>query len=365
MKKLSFLISVFLFLYFAFPTSLAAASSADLDYIDEFRNIVPDGNIYDDDSKDLISAVGFDALMSEILTALRGGVGKLASFLMLLLGLSVMFAFAELSETLFDVRLSSAVMAGTSGVSALVLGGAILPLVQQSAESLRTVSGFFSSLIPIVTGISASSGANVTAGVQALNMNITLSLLGTVLADLLLPFVFAMFAFSLVGSLGGNSFSAVSKLLRSSFMWILGICQFVLLTAVSLQSFIASSADGAAARAVKYAVSGSIPIVGSTVSGALSTLSGALSYASTVVGIGSVAVIISICLSPIILLLLYRFSFSAAIAFLGFLGAEKSGACLASFRSALDSLTAVYVMSTLVYILEIVVFMKSGVGFIG
>ncbi len=365
MKKTLFIIFLISVLIFSSPITASASNSELQDYINDFSSILPEGSDINTDTDDLISSVGFDALLNELISALSGAGGEIVSFLLMLFGLSLVFSFTELSADLFDPRLAPAMRAGAAAVATLLIAARLIPLVNEIGESLRELSSFFGKLIPIVTGISASLGAVGSAGVQALNMNITLSVLGAVGGELLLPLVFTMLAFSLVGSLGDGSFSALSSLVRSVFFWILGIVNTVLVASISLQSLIAGAADSASVRALKYAVSGTVPIVGATVSGALSTVGGALSYTAMTIGVGSVALILSLAVSPLVLLLLYRLALSLAVSFLGFLGAPASGACIGSFRAALDALIAVYVMSIVVYIIEIAVFMKSGVNFLG
>jgi stage III sporulation protein AE len=115
-------------------------------------------------------------------------------------------------------------------------------------------------------------------------------------------------------------------------------------------------------RAAKYALSGTVPIVGSTVSGALSTLFGSLSEARAVVGVGAIAVVFFLAASPLVLMLLYRLALSVATWIFEFLGEAGIGSHFLAFRSALDTLISLYALSSVVYILEIVIFIKGGVS---
>ena len=124
---------------------------------------------------------------------------------------------------------------------------------------------------------------------------------------------------------------------------------------------IASSADSAAMRAAKY-TAGLIPVVGGTVSGALSTLAAGLSYAKGIIGIGAIAVILGMALSPLILLLLYRLALSISLTLSELLGAAVMAKALSAFRFSLDSLIAVYALSAVIYIFEILLFVKIGVA---
>jgi stage III sporulation protein AE len=191
-------------------------------------------------------------------------------------------------------------------------------------------------------------------------MNLTLALLGKLSEELLTPLVFMIFSLSLTSSLSAMP-SRLLKGAKSVFLWLLGIVTTVLVASISMQSFLAVSKDSAALRAAKYALTGTIPIVGSTVSGALSTLIGSLAEARAVIGVGAVAVIFSLAASPIIIMLLYRLALSVATWIFGFIDSGELS-CFSVFRASLDALISLYAISAVVYILEIVIFLKGGVS---
>lgn len=341
-----------------------ALSSYDADaelseIISDFESIIPDSAV--NAGEDLLSGIGPDKLLSELFSAAFANGGAVISFFLMLLGLGLFSSVLEASSSLFGKRLYSAARAGICAISSLFVFSSLSGLAVSVSESLAAVSEFFSSLIPIVTGISLSSGAVTTAGVQAVNMNLTLTLLGSLSSELLMPLVFMIFSLSLVATFSGGS-ARLLKGARSVFLWALGIITTVLIASISMQSFLATAKDNAALRAAKYALSGSIPIVGSTVSGALSTLLGSLSEARAIVGVGAIAVIFSIAASPVVIMLLYRLALSVSMWIFELLGGEGGLACFSAFRSALDTLISLYAVSAVVYILEVIIFLKGGVS---
>ena len=136
----------------------------------------------------------------------------------------------------------------------------------------------------------------------------------------------------------------------------------LLTAAYSLQTIISSAADSAAMRAAKYAASGMIPVVGGAVSGALSTLTSGLSYVKSVIGAGAVVSVVSIVLSPLVIMLLYRAALSLSSSICSLFSSDVAVKILHAYRAALDSLIAVYALSSCVIIFEIILFMKSGVS---
>lgn len=332
---------------------------------EDFCEIVPGDTQVPLDGEEMISGVGIDSLLSEIISALRGEGGGALSFFLMLFAMAMLIALAESAYPFENAAFSRHISAAVAMIASVIIFGRIGPVCFSVKESLLFLTDFFSSLVPILTAILTAGGNIHAAPVQALNMNITLSLISKLSSSLLLPLCFALFALALAGSVDGGGISAVSKGIKSAFMWLLGISTTVILAAVSMQSVIAGAADSAYLRAAKYAASGMIPVVGSTVSSALATLSGGLSYVKSAVGISAVFIIICTALSPLISLLLHRFAFSVSIAFLEYMGSSGGVRVFSAFRAALDALISVYVISTIIYISEIIVFMKCGVEIFG
>lgn len=332
---------------------------------EDFCEIIPEDSQAPLDEEQIISGVGIDSLLSEIISALKGEGGGAVSFFLVIFAMAMLIALAESAYPFENIAFSKHISAAVTMIASVIIFGRLGPLCFSVKESLLTMTDFFSSLVPILTAILTAGGNIHSAPVQALNMNITLSLISKLSSSLLLPLCFALFALALAGSVDGGGISAVSKGIKGVFMWILGISTTVILAAVSMQSIIAGAADSAYLRAAKYAASGLIPVVGSTVSSALATLSGGLSYVKSTLGISSVFIIICTALSPLIRLLLHRFAFSVSVTFLEYMGSSGGVRVFSAFRAALDALISVYVISTIIYISEIIVFMKCGVEVFG
>ena len=347
------------FVFAVFPTDVYASENTAEDFFDKFSEIAPEGAI-GGSAEEIIDGVGFDALLKELLSAVSSSGTAALSFFALSMGLALAFVFVEGMSVISDAG-SRYMRSAVAAVGAYLMFSGLSPLISSVRDSISSLSSFFSALGPSASGIIAAGGAVSTASVQALNMNLALAVIERIGAEVLLPLSVTSFALSLVSSVDGEISSSIVKGVRSVFNWAMGIVTTVLVASLSLQSVLSSAKDSAALRAAKYAVSGSIPIVGSTVSGALSTLFGSLSYVGTSIGVGSVFVILSMAISPLLLLLSYRAAISLSRSVVDFLGASGANGIFSSFLSALDSLIAVYASCTVIYLLEIIIFLKCGV----
>ena len=327
------------------------------DYIDEFNDIIPE-TVGTESAEDVLNTIGADALLYEIIGGVFGSGGRVLSFFLLLLSGLALICCASLGEG----RLSDTASAAVSIIVLSALLSAVLPPLEEAREGMEALSEFFALFIPIASGIAVSGGAVNFAQASAVGMNVTLSLVSGIGT----PFFVSVAAFCLalgtVSSFGDGTILNLSGSVKSFFMWAIGLVCASIMGAMSLQGFIAASRDSTAMRAAKYAAQSMIPIVGGTVSGALSTLATGLAYAKSIVGAGAVAVIVTAFLSPLIVLLLYRLAISFSSGLAGYFGVCRAVKVFSALRLSFDIYIAIYAVSLILYVFEIALFMMCEVG---
>lgn len=364
MKKILVIIlaAVIFISLFSVGAMALGEEKAEDEYWREFLEALPEGIDAPKNEEELLSGVGFDSLLSELMSAAHIGASSAVSLFILLFGIAVIIAVSEVTPPFENPSLNRHASAGIAVISAVVIFGRIGPLCFSVRDGLEELSAFFSALIPVLTGIMTAGGNISSAAAQSLNMNVTLAVISYICTELLLPLSFALFSLAMASSLDSGAVGAVAKSVKNLFMWVLGIGSTVVIAAITMQSVVAGAKDSAYLRAARYAASGMIPVVGSTVSSALAALAGSISYVKTTVGVSAVLVIITLAVSPLINILFHRLSFSLTISFLELMNASGGVRVFSAFRSAIDALLSVYVVSVIIYISEIVVFMKCGVS---
>lgn len=343
-------------------TVCAGAAEAD-EILSDFEGIIPEESGVTLDTDGGAELLGVESLLTELVSAVNGELGRFASFFLLVFGLAVVISVAENARPLVGGGQGSV---GTSAVLTLAgvsIFSALYALLIEVRDGLSSVVDFFSAAIPTLTAVNAASGATISAATQAVNMNITLAVMERLSVSWLMPLSFAVFTLSFIGSVYDNGIGGVCKGVRSVFTWGVGIVSTVLAAVISIQSVVASAQDSATLRAARYAASGTIPIVGSTVASALATLGGGMAIIKSTVGAAAVAVILTLALSPLVALLLYRLALVLCTTLLEFSGSEGGVRCFSALRASLDAVIAVYSMSVLVCIAELVVFIKGGASY--
>ena len=324
-------------------------------FIKDFEGIVPEavGNKIGEFSA---QSVGPSALLGEAFSVFSDGRGAFLSFFLFVIGAVMLTSLASLTVG----KMGKGAECAVSVVLALSLFSKISPSVTVIVGEMGGVLNFCTSFVPIITGVIAYGGSTASAAVGASGANMTLLIMGAFVLPILNGCVSLIFALGLVGTVDGTGVSGIAKRVKSFFLWVTGIASTLLLSSLALQSAISSSADNALLRAAKYAASGTIPIVGGSVSSAMGALTTGVGYIKSTLGTAAVTVIVITVLSPLLTLIIYRFILSVGEGMLEFLGVDFAGRLFSSFKAALDTLIAVVALSVSVLIIEIAILAKSG-----
>ena len=357
MRKVIFLISIVVILVI-FPLSASAEASAE-GYLSEFESILPkEMSGITEDGEMLIEKFSIKGILLEFVASLKGESGDFIKFFLVLVGGVSVFSLATECHESFVRQIEAAV--------GLVISMSIFPVVNSAlssvAHSLSEISVFFNALTPIVVGVTALGGGVSAAGVQAGGMYTAFSVIGTAGTKLFLSLSSFGLAVASLSALGNSSAVSVGKGIKGVFTWCAGIFTTLITSVFALQTLVASAADSAAMRTAKYMASGLIPVVGSAVSGALATLASGLSYAKSLIGGVAIAVILSMVISPLVMLLLYRLALTLATNISTLTGAEIPAKIFTVYRFIIDMTVAAYTLSTIVYLFQVVLFLRIGVA---
>ncbi len=335
-----------LFLAAYTPTSTDPAREGVEGILHEFSLILPSGMEGFADGAG--SSLGVDSLLSGLLTALGGGLPDALLFFLLAFGAAVAIGLASLCPS----EIASAVRGGVTVVAGGVLLLYILPLAADLSAALSSLGSLFSGVSALLASAAALAGGGSVAASSAAGTSLTLTLFGG-LCGALLPLASVMLILGVTSSIGGVGAPLLGSV-RGWFTRGVGILTALIGGLFAIQTAVSAVGDTSTLRAIKYAASGSIPVVGGAVSGALSTLAGGVGYATHIIGGGGVAAMLTLALAPLVRLLLYRLALATAKLVADSLP-DGGSACLSSLSAALDSLIAVYSLGTVVYVFETVV----------
>ena len=252
-------------------------------------------------------------LISLFMGELKGAfclVGTIAALVMLgavVNNLGQSFGKRGISEaTGFAVFVYSAAICATAFEKA---GGYVI-------ETLNDITLFVHSIIPAMAAICVSGGEFMMASLSHPVVFFVCSAAGTLIKNVITPLVLLRAVCTLLCAITKNSglnefvglFSRLHKTLltfsMSIFAGILGI-----------SSFAATGFDSLAARGVKFAVSASVPVVGGSISEAMSSVAGSAMLLKNAVGIAGVIMLFAMFMVPVIKIWALGIAFRLAAAF--------------------------------------------------
>ncbi len=270
--------------------------------------------------------------------------------------LSVLLGAVILASALSTVK---GLGGGLSGVCDLAVGLVILLLtLETAAELFGTAKSYLDGLtvlmnaiLPVMTAISVASG-NLTASAVAANaMMLGLALVETLASRGLYPVLKLCFGLTAASGVGGGlKFDGVTKMIRELFTWILGLAAAMISAMMSFQTSIAVRADSLAMRAVKFAASSAVPVVGGIAGDAVRTVAGSLSLIRGTVGGAGVFLVVLLTLPVILEILLSRLGVKLAGLAADVLGLEREKRLLGELVGLLDFLCAVCVIASLMFV---------------
>ena len=268
MKKIAVFLAVLLLL--AAPVLAAEPTEALSDVLgaDELTQSLPDeaAEVLDGFSPD--GTPDFRSGVRSILRAAAGGSGgALRSGLRLcavLLAMVTLCAVVRMSAQKDPVNAVSAV--GALGICAACLGG-MQSMISLASETVTRLSDYSACLLPVMASAMAMSGGTVSAGTLYAGTALFSGLLSRLIARLLLP---GVSVYLVVAAAEAALADSLLSELREFVGWLISkslrVVLFVFTGYLTVTGVISGSADAAAVRATKAAVSGMVPVVGSILS---------------------------------------------------------------------------------------------------
>ena len=174
----------------------------------------------------------------------------------------------------------------------------IIKLVKETADNLV---GFINVLLPLLLTLIVYTGGIATSSIIEPIILFAINLIGNAIKDILTPIMLIIVVFSIISKISERvQIDKLSKFLKSSVIWFLGVLLTIFVGVVSLEGTLSSSIDGITAKTAKAAVSSVIPVVGKVLGDVVDSVLGCGIILKNAVGFIGVLIIIGICIMPII-----------------------------------------------------------------
>lgn len=325
---------------------------------EEVRRTLPEGIFEADGFAERFSADYFFRLIGD---AVKAALSPAWSMTATTLGLVLIAAALTALRSVVRADALASLFEFVSGLCIL------LTVYTRTAELFRLVSlyltqlsGIVTAMVPVMIAIGTAGGNLSASTVSAGSMMMGLAFVETLAAHGLFPVLqlcFGMTAASGIG--GGMKLSGITNLVRGTFTWILGLIAAVISAVMSFQNAIASRADSLSMRAVRFAASKAVPVVGGIASDAVGAVAESLSLVRSVVGTAGIILIAVLTLPVLINVLLSRLGVSVTQTAAEILGLDRERALLSELTGLLGFLAAVCVIAALMFVYALALFAKT------
>ena len=174
----------------------------------------------------------------------------------------------------------------------------IINLLKNTANDLV---GFINLLIPLLLTLMIYTGSIATSTLLEPIILFAINFIGNIINNVLIPIVLIIVVFSIISKISERvQIEKLSKFLKSSVTWFLGVIITIFVGVVSLEGTLSSSVDGITAKTTKAAVSSVIPVIGKVLGDVVDSVLGCGVILKNAVGLVGVIIIIGICVLPII-----------------------------------------------------------------
>lgn len=229
----------------------------------------------------------------------------------------------------------------TSASSAVIISLYLSDIIGTAQTAFTAASDFMLAYIPVIAGVTAVGGHQATAALFSSVTLTAIQILARLTSAVIIPLTSCIIGITAAGSADPSlNLDRLSEGIKKFVVWGLGLIMTLFLGILSVQSIITASADNAAMKTLKFAVSSAVPIVGGAVSEAMSTVSGSIALLKT--GIGGFGIAAGACLlaPQVIAVLCCKFSLFASGVVSDLFGSSETGKIIRSGENAMSVILA-------------------------
>ena len=277
---------------------------------------------------------GLDALLDTGVRELSGAVGRAARSGALLLVILLFCALAESAGEPGKGGTRAAALAGTLAVTAVAVAD-VNSLLGLGMGTIEKMASFSDVLLPIVAAVTAATGAVTGAAVRQMAAAVFSSLLIDLIRGLLVPLLYGYIAASVAqAALGREELKRMADFLKWTVTTLITVVTTAFVAYLTAGGVVAGTADAAAVKAAKFAISGAVPVVGGILSDAAESMLASAGVLRGTVGVFGMVTVLGLCLVPLIRLAVHYLAYKLAAALSCALGAGPAVALVDRLSSA-------------------------------
>lgn len=252
-------------------------------------------------------------------------------------------------------------LASAAAVSALLLGPSA-SLIRLGVETVEKLREYGNLLLAVMTSALAAGGGITTSTALYAGTAFFDAALGTAVTAVLIPAVWMYLALSIAnGVLGDAMLQKLRQLLRTLMEWGLKGTLYLFTGYMTLTGIASGTADAAAGKAAKLAISGAVPVVGGILSDAADAVVLSASVMGSGAGIWGILTILALFSAPAVRIGCQYLMLKLTAAVGEGLGGGRCAALAGDFAGAMGLLLALVSTQTVLLMVSTFCFLR-GIG---
>lgn len=240
-----------------------------------------------------------------------------------------------------------------------VVVNTFISILDLTKISISNIVNFMNLLIPILITLMLTTGNLVTTNVLQPVLIFMINFIGNFINSFLIPLLLISITISIISNVSDKiQIGRLSKFLKSSVIWILGIVLTIFSCTLSLEGTLSSSVDGLTSKTAKAAVSNFIPVVGKIMGDTVDSVIGCGNILKNSVGIIGIIIILGIVLLPIIKLVVLLISFKVVAAVCEVVADNKIVNLIDQIADSYKVLLAILFSISIMFIIGITIVIK-------
>lgn len=237
----------------------------------------------------------------------KHGIKSLISILIIIIIHSIL---KSISESLENDNISKLIYYVQYIAIVTIIMGNFSDIINLVKETCINLIGLMNTLIPVLISLMIYTGSITTSSILEPIILFMINFIGNLIQDILIPIILIIASISIISKISDKvQIEKISKFLKSSTIWFLGIILTIFVGIVSLEGTLSSSIDGITAKTAKTIVSTTVPVVGKILGDVVDSVLGCGVILKNAVGFLGVIIIIGICVVPILKLAVLTISY--------------------------------------------------------
>lgn len=259
----------------------------------------------------------------------------------------------------FSGKKNSLELAGTAAVAALLLEPSSA-LMEQGITTVRELRSYANLLLPVMASALAASGGVSASGALYMGTAVFDGVLSELVTKALVPMLGVFLALSIAhGAVGEPLLGKLRDLCRWCMEWSLKLTLYLFTGYMTVTGVISGTADAAAGKAAKIAISGAVPVVGGILSDATDAVLLSASILGGGAGIWGILTVIAIFCAPAIGIGVRYLLLKLTAAVAQGLGSGRCAVLIGDFATAMGLLLALVSTQAVLLLICAVCFLKG------